>query len=70
MRQLAGIVYQTPGIRRFVRAEYAAYSSPNSPTIILFRSDAKCAEDRERDQVRRTCHPIWDDESLANGIQR
>src|SRR5436853_4033552 len=31
----ASIVYQTPGIRHFVRAEYAAYSSPNSSTIIL-----------------------------------
>ena len=36
----------------------------------LFRADAKRAEDRERDQVRRTCHPIRDDERLADGIQR
>src|SRR5688572_26539207 len=34
------------------------------------RADAKRAEDRERDQVRRTCHPIRDDERLADGIQR
>ncbi len=36
----------------------------------LLRADAKRAEDRERDQVRRTCHPIRDDERLADGIQR
>jgi hypothetical protein len=31
---LAGIVYQTPGTSRFVRAAYAAYSSPNASLII------------------------------------
>ena len=36
----------------------------------LLRADPKGAEDRERDQVRRTCHPIRDDERLADGIQR
>jgi hypothetical protein len=36
----------------------------------LLRAEAKRAEDRERDQVRRTCHPIRDDERLADGIQR
>src|SRR5208337_2580708 len=36
----------------------------------LLRADAKRAEDRERDQVRRTCHPIRDDERLADGIHR
>ena len=35
----------------------------------LLRADAKRAENRERDQVRRTCHPIRDDERLADGIQ-
>src|ERR1700683_1882480 len=36
----------------------------------LLRADAKRAEDHERDQVRRTRHPIRDDERLADGIQR
>src|SRR5260370_37419397 len=36
----------------------------------LLRADAKRAEDRERDQVRRTSHPIRDDERLADAIQR
>src|SRR5207302_1369514 len=35
----------------------------------LLRADAKRAEDRERDQVRRTCRPIRDDERQADGIQ-
>jgi len=35
----------------------------------LLHADAKRAEDRERDQVRRTCYPIRDDERLADGIQ-
>ncbi len=32
----------------------------------LLRADAKRAEDRERDQIRRTCYPIRDDERLAD----
>ena len=36
----------------------------------LLRADAKRAEDRERDQVRRTRYPIRDYERLADGIQR
>src|SRR5580658_333755 len=36
----------------------------------LLRADAKRAEDRERDQVRRTSNPIRNDERLADGIQR
>src|SRR5256885_9406430 len=36
----------------------------------LLRADAKRAEDCERDQVRGTRQPIWDDERLADRIQR
>src|ERR1700689_1449090 len=36
----------------------------------LLRADAKRAEDREGDQVRRTCPPLGDAERLADGIQR
>src|SRR4029453_9188227 len=35
----------------------------------LLRADTKREENRERDQVRRTRHPIRDDERLADGIQ-
>ena len=35
----------------------------------LFRADTKCNEDRERDQVRETCHPVWDNEGLADGVE-
>src|SRR5580693_9272740 len=38
------IAYQTPGIRRFVRAEYAAYSAPNSSTIILSSARTRSAQ--------------------------
>ena len=45
MRPLpVSIVYQTPGIRRLVRAEYAAYSSPNSSTIILSSERTRSAQ--------------------------
>src|SRR5687767_5130317 len=35
----------------------------------LLGADTKRQEDNECDQVRRTCHPVRDDECLANGIQ-
>src|SRR5438046_1411000 len=38
------LVYQTPGIRRFVRAEYAAYSSPNLSPIILSSARMRSAK--------------------------
>src|SRR5215471_8241226 len=36
----------------------------------LLRVQAKRQEHCERNQVRRTCNPIWNYERLADGIQR
>jgi hypothetical protein len=44
------VVYQTPGINRFVRAEYAAYSSPNCSAIIFSSAPRRSA--------RRTANAI------------
>ena len=35
----------------------------------VFRVNTKRDQDCERDKIRRTCHPIRDDERLADGIQ-
>ena len=64
-------IYQTPGTRRFVQCRpYAAYSVAKLlGHHSLLRADAKRKEDPERDQVRETCHPVWDHEGLTGGIE-
>ena len=63
MPELAGLVYQTRGIRRFVRAAYAAYSAPNCWAIILSSSPIR--------RAKRTANAIkFDSPATQFGITR
>jgi hypothetical protein len=55
-------------MRRFVRSEYAAYSSPNSSTIIL--SSARMQARSIANAIKFDGLPQFDDERQADGIQR
>ena len=49
-----------------VRSVFVAKLLEHHP---LLRADSKREEDSKCDHVRRTCHPIRDDERVGNGIE-
>src|SRR2546425_11643307 len=71
MRMLAGM-FCLPDARNktfrpcHVRSVLVAKLLEHHP---LLRADTKREEDSKCDQVRRTCHPIRDDERVGNGIE-